>query len=86
MTKEEEKAKLLIEKYSQYVHGYVGSSMLTNYEYPDQILSQSKKVATLECQSIIDELEFLNGQMEGFIFFNPRIDFYKGVIKAIEQQ
>lgn len=29
-----EKATELVEKYKDYVHGYVGSSMLTNTEYP----------------------------------------------------
>ena len=51
-----EKAKELVEKYKEYVHGYVGSSMLTNYEYPEQILSQAKKVATITVDEIIEQL------------------------------
>ena len=49
----EEKAKELIEKYKDYVHGYVGSSMLSNYEYPDQILRQAKKCALIAVDEII---------------------------------
>jgi len=48
-----EKAEELVNKYKNYVHGYVGSSMLTNYEYPDQILSQAKKCATICVDEII---------------------------------
>lgn len=48
-----DKAIELVENSKNYVHGYVGSSMLTNYEYPDQILSQAKKVATIICDEVI---------------------------------
>ena len=48
-----EKAVELVEKYKDYVHGYVGSSMLTNYEYPEQILSQAKKVAVITVDEIL---------------------------------
>ncbi len=48
-----EKAEELIEKYKDYVHGYVGSSMLTNHEYPEQILAQAKKVALIVVDEII---------------------------------
>ncbi len=51
---EKEKAHELVEKFKDFVHGYVGSSMLTNTEYPEQILSQAKKVATL----VVDEILF----------------------------
>ena len=47
-----EKATQLVENYKDYVHGYVGSSMLTNTEYPEQILSQAKKAATI----VVDEV------------------------------
>ena len=49
----QEKAVELVEKYKDYVHGYVGSSMLTNYEYPEQILSQAKKVAVITVDEIL---------------------------------
>jgi len=48
-----EKAVELVEKFKEYVHGYVGSSMLTNYEYPEQILSQAKKCASMMVDEII---------------------------------
>ena len=48
-----EKAVELVEKYKDYVHGYVGSSMLTNYEYPEQILLQAKKVAVITVDEIL---------------------------------
>lgn len=46
-----EKANQLVARMTQYVHGYVGSSMLTNTEYPEQILEQAKKAAMI----VIDE-------------------------------
>lgn len=42
-----EKAEELVNKSKQYVHGYVGSSMLTNYEYPGQILSRARELSLI---------------------------------------
>lgn len=53
---EKEKAQELVEKFKDFVHGYVGSSMLTNTEYPEQILSQAKKVATIVVDEILQEI------------------------------
>jgi len=52
-----DKAKELVEKYKYYVHGYVGSSMLTNHEYPEQILSQAKKCALIAVDEILKVLD-----------------------------
>ena len=57
---EKEKAQELVDKFKDYVHGYIGSSMLTNTEYPEQILSQAKKVATMVVDEIL--LETRQGQ------------------------
>jgi len=48
-----EKAEKLVDKYKEYVHGYVGSSMLTNTEYPEQILKQAKKCALIAVDELI---------------------------------
>lgn len=56
MKSEEEKAQELVEKSKRYVHGYVGSSMLTNMEYPERILSQAKEVATMIVDEILQEI------------------------------
>ena len=50
---EKEKAQELVEKFKDFVYGYIGSSMLTNTE-SEQILSQAKKVATM----VVDEILF----------------------------
>lgn len=55
-----EKAKELVDKFKDYVHGYVGSSMLTNCEYPDQIISQAKKASMIAVDEIINA-EFYKG-------------------------
>lgn len=54
----EEKAKYLIQKFTPFVHGYIGSSMLSNFEYPEQILSQAKKVATFVVDEILHEVKY----------------------------
>lgn len=53
-----EKAQELVNQFKDFVHGYVGSSMLTNTEYPDQILSQAKKVATKVVDEILAEVKY----------------------------
>ena len=57
-----EKAAALVEKYKEYVHGYAGSSMLTNHEYPEQILSQAKKAALIAVDEILAILRGLQRQ------------------------
>lgn len=53
----QEKAQELVNKFKYYVHGYIGSSMLTNYEYPEQRLSQAKAVATIVVDEILEEIQ-----------------------------
>ena len=74
-----EKANELVEKYKPYVHGYVGSSMLTNYEYPEQILSQAKKAALIAVNEI---LLFLSLQM-GF-YDEKAVKYFEEVKQEIE--
>lgn len=50
-----EKARQLFDLHKDYVHGYVGSSMLTNTEYPEQIISQAKKAAAIGINELIKE-------------------------------
>lgn len=53
-----EKAEELVEKYKDYVCGYIGSSMLTNTEYPEQILKQAKQCAIIAIDELINEHTF----------------------------
>jgi len=55
-----EKAQELVDKFKDYVHGYVGSSMLTNHEYPEQILAQAKKVAIITVDEILKQFDGLH--------------------------
>jgi len=48
----QEKAQELVAKFKDYVPGYIGSSMLINHEYPEQILLNSKRLS----KEIIDEI------------------------------
>lgn len=48
----EEKAQELVGKFKYYVHGYIGSSMLTNDEYPEQKISRAKKLSI----EVVDEI------------------------------
>ena len=77
-----EKAKELIEKYKDYVHGYVGSSMLTNHEYPEQILAQAKKCSLIAVDEIdkaidFDWMEVQNLESEHRYWANVRIEIEK---------
>lgn len=53
---EKEKAQELVEKVKDYVHVYVDNSMLTHHEYTEKILSQSKKIATIVVEEILQEI------------------------------
>lgn len=55
-----EKAHEIVEKFTDYVHGYVGSSMLINYEYPEQILAQAKKASIIAVDEILKNFEGLH--------------------------
>lgn len=51
--KPKEKANELVDKFKDHVCGYVGSSMLTNTEYPEQILKNAQTVALIVVSEII---------------------------------
>lgn len=53
-----DKAVELVYKFKDYVHGYVGSSMLINHEYPEQISSQVKQCALICVGEILHAYEF----------------------------
>ncbi len=75
-----EKAVELVDKFKDYVHGYIGSSMLTNHEYPEQILAQAKKVALITVAEILDELTELPYGLE----YLWRIDYWTAVEEEIK--
>jgi hypothetical protein len=52
-----EKADELIKKYSDFVSGYIGSSMLTNTEYPEAILNNAKQCALIAVDEIIFNID-----------------------------
>lgn len=78
-----EKATELVDKFKYYVHGYVGSSMLTNYEYPEQILSQAKKVAQITVDESINTLRNLG--IIGDMKINFAIKHWEWVKEEIEK-
>lgn len=93
MTKEEQKAKaveLIKYYYNKITNG--GDILEVSIDW-----NKAKVLAIDKCQSIIDELELIIRNPEYVTFdvmdefgmrqnTNDRITFYKGVIKAIEQQ
>jgi hypothetical protein len=52
MNNAKEKAEELIKKYSDFVSGYIGSSMLTNTEYPEGILNNAKQCSLIAVDEI----------------------------------
>lgn len=49
----------LVEKFKPLVNGYVGSSMLTNTEYPETILENAEKCVKICNQNLISFLGWL---------------------------
>lgn len=82
-----EKARELVNKYKDYVHGYVGSSMLSNTEFQDVILSNAKKLVIEFVNEIIDT------SMTGYLINDSKVaefqvkmrDYWVEVKKEIEK-
>ena len=53
-------ADLLVEQHKPYVNGYVGSSMLTNTEYPEQITRSATRCAIQSVNHTIETLQRLD--------------------------
>lgn len=74
------KADELVAKFNGVVNGYVGSSMLTNTEYPETILANAKICALKVVDEVRCEIaEFDNS--DGYA--QSRLDFWEDVIKEI---
>ena len=59
-----EKAKELVDKFAPYANGYLGSSMLTNTEYPQVIDKNAKEMAVITVDEIIEALEITTGHCD----------------------
>jgi hypothetical protein len=81
--KAQEKANQLVEKFKNYVHGYVGSSMLSNHEYPEQILSQAKKAAMIVVDECINSTQY-EAHLQMSHTENETTEFWLDVKSAIE--
>ena len=53
----QQQASELIDKFRDYVAGYIGSSMLTNTEYPEQITRNAKQCALIAVDEILKALD-----------------------------
>lgn len=74
-----EKAQELVSKFKDYVHGYVGSSMLTNHEYPEQILSQAKKAAMIVADEMLHQYTTLNADLINALYRTEKVVFWQQV-------
>ena len=70
----------LIEKFKPLVNGYVGSSMLTNTEYPETILANAEKCVEISNTYTCDFLKWLN--INDYTFFEGGI-IRHGVEKTV---
>lgn len=52
-----EKANELFEQFGMYVNGYVGSSMLSNFEFPDVLLERQKEITIKVIDTIMKSLQ-----------------------------
>ena len=75
------KADELVSKFNGVVNGYVGSSMLTNTEYPETILANAKICAL----KVVDEVRCEIGDFDNIDgYVQSRMDFWEEVIKEIQ--
>ena len=75
------KADELVSKFNGVVNGYVGSSMLTNTEYPETILANAKICAlkvVYEVRCEIGNFDNTDG------YAQSRMAFWEEVIKEIQ--
>ena len=75
------KADELVSKFNGVVNGYVGSSMLTNTEYPETILANAKICALKVVDEVRCELKEFD---DDFGYTRSRLDFWEEVIKEIQ--
>jgi len=59
-----QQAKELVKRFSKHANGFVGSSMLTNTEYPDSRFNHSKQIAKEVVVEILEVLEDHNGHFQ----------------------
>ena len=53
----QEKAQELVDRFDEYVHGYVGGSVLSNTQYPDVKLERAKECALIAVDEVIANIE-----------------------------
>lgn len=75
-----EKAQKLVLKFTPYASGYVGSSMLTNTEYPEQIDKNAKEMALISINEMVYELS----DLPRIPYNERRTKFWEDVRKEIE--
>lgn len=77
----EEKAQELVDKFYPFVNGYIGSSMLTNTEYPEAILHNARKGAIVAADEMLNELS--NMELNYDLNLQKDLDYWKEVKTAI---
>ena len=75
-------AEELMQTFRPYVNGYVGSSFLTNFEYPDQIEKQAIKVSKL-CLNKMREFGAKNGLREELTYLNATETELNKILKQL---
>jgi hypothetical protein len=70
----------LLEKFKPMVNGYVGSSMLTNTEYPETIEANAKKCVEISNKHTSNFLRWLNEN--DFSFYEGGI-IRHGIVKTV---
>lgn len=76
MKEEQQKAQEIVNVCKTYVNGYVGSSMLTNTEYPEVTLSNAQSLAKDVVGEVLDGLRGLKS--------TEAINFFSGVHMRID--
>ncbi len=77
-----QKAKEIVSNFFKYSNGYVGSSFMTDTEFPDAKLSSAKSIAKDVVREI---LETLNEREIRDDFYVEQTGFYNQVLMDIDQ-
>ena len=77
----QEKAQELVDRFDEYVHGYVGGSVLSNTQYPDVKLERAKECALIAVDEIIANIE----PSVSMDVIEARVKFWQEVKEEIEK-
>lgn len=75
----QEKAQELLEQFSGYTHGYIGSSMLTNTHFEEAHVIRTKELAEISVRLVLSVIPMYTGEL------NPQWQYWNDVLEEIKR-